>query len=108
MKDDRIKNNVLTRKTLILLDRLQLELDRVKIERITDHSLVRTIEFIKSENEKIRLLINENPRFDWVMIQKEIDRNFKIDSNLQGVYLKLRWGEGDNFVHIDGHIKTVI
>ena len=49
-------------------------------------------------------LINQNPRFDWVLIQNEIDRLFNIDKNLTGVILKLNWREGENWAFIKGKI----
>ena len=56
-----------------------------------DYLLCKTIEHLISELEKIRILINENPRFDYVAIQNEIDECFTKDKNATGVAIYLDW-----------------
>jgi hypothetical protein len=104
MEDYNVKDNGLTKKTIVLLERVLVELERLKIDKITDVTLRRNYENLISEVENIMTLINKNPRFDWVLIQKEIDRLFSIDSNLTGVILMLNWREGENWAHIKGKI----
>jgi hypothetical protein len=89
MEDYKIKDNILTKNSLILIDRLQSEIDRLKIERIKDDLLLRTLNFFQTEIEKIRTLINENPKFDWLLFKNEANRLITIDKNLTGIKIEL-------------------
>ncbi len=104
MEDLNAKDKNLTKSSLILIDRQQSEIERLKIERMRDYSLVRSLNYFQIENEKIRTLINENVRFDYVQIQNEIYRLYAQDKNLTGIILKLSWREGENFGFIKGKI----
>jgi hypothetical protein len=104
MKDYNLHNNALNNKAIVILERVLVELENLKIERITDVTLRRNYENLIAEVENVMTLINQNPRFDWVLIQNEIDRLFNIDKNLTGVILKLNWREGENWAFIKGKI----
>ena len=104
MEDYNVQDNALTNKAIVLLERVLVELENLKIDRITDVTLRRNYENLISEVENVMTLINQNPRFDWVLFQNEIDRLFNIDKNLTGVILKLNWREGENWAFIKGEI----
>ena len=89
MEDFRAKSNVLTRNTLILIDRLLSEFERLKIERITDHSLFRSLTYFQQEIEKLRKLVCENPKFDWILVADEANSLVRNDKNLTGVRIEL-------------------
>lgn len=105
MKDYKIQDNALNNKASTLLDRMLVEHKRLKIERFTDVPFCRNIDYLTSEVEKVKLLINENPRFQWVIIQKEMDRLFSTDKNINGIILKLSWKEGEKWGSINGKIE---
>ena len=104
MEDYNVQDNGLNKKVIVLLERILVELERLKIDQITDVTLCRNYENLIIEVKHIITLINENPRFDWVMLQEEIDRLYTLDKNLSGIILKLRWREGENFGFIKGKL----
>jgi hypothetical protein len=104
MEDYNLQDNGLTKKTIVLLERVLVELERLKIDKITDVTLRRNYENLIAEVGHIMTLINQNPRFDWILIQKEIDRLYSNDKNLSGINLKLHWKEGENWGRIKGKL----
>jgi hypothetical protein len=105
MEDYNVNNNALTNNAVALLNNMLVELKRLKIDRILDTPFCRTIDHLSNQVENVKLLITENPRFEWVLIQKEMDSLFQRDRNLDGVYIKLSWRPGGNFGFIKGQIK---
>jgi hypothetical protein len=108
MEDYNLQDNGLTKKTIVLLERVLVELERLKIDKITDVTLRRNYENLIAEVGHIMTLINQNPRFDWVLIQKEIDRLYSIHKNLNGIKLQLSWSEGENYITIDGKLGKAL
>ncbi|ARV16626.1 hypothetical protein [Polaribacter sp. SA4-12] len=107
MEDYNAKDNSLTKNSLTLLDRQQSDLERLKKDRITDHSLYRTLTHYQAENEKLRILINENPRFEWIQVQNETDRLFSNDKNMGSVNIRLTWNANGSLGYITGKlVKT--
>jgi hypothetical protein len=96
MEDYNVQDNAFTNKATTLLNRMLVIHQRMKIDRIKDVSFCRDIDFLSSQVENTKLLINEAPRFDWVSIQNKIDALYQTDRNISGVNLNLRWGEGEN------------
>tara|TARA_R110002126_G_scaffold290356_1_gene447137 strand:- start:17556 stop:17882 length:327 start_codon:yes stop_codon:yes gene_type:complete len=104
MEDYNAQDNGLNKKAIVLLERILVELERLKIDKITDVTLRRNYENLITEVNHIITLINKNPRFDWVILQEEIDRLYTLDKSLSGIHLKLRWREGKNFAFINGKL----
>lgn len=73
MKDYNAQNNKFINDGLVIIERTLTDIERVRIERITDNFLLRFLDFLKSELEKLKSIIISNPRFDWINIQEEID-----------------------------------
>lgn len=94
MTDYEIIGNSLEKKSLILLEGVLVELERLKIDRITELQLYRVFENLIVEIGKIETCIAENPRFDWVSLQNEIDDLYANDKNLNGVVIHMDWKEG--------------
>lgn len=96
MKDYNLQNNKFVKNGLVIIERIQTDLSRLKIDRIKDSLLLRHLHFYNSELEKVKLMIVKNPRFPFVLIQEEIDRLYTIDNSLTGMNIKLDWKEGEN------------
>ena len=105
MKDYNVQNNKFIKNGLVIVKRLFTDIERVRIERIRDVLLLRFLDFLKSELEKIKLIIVSNPRFDYVNIQEEIDRLYAKDPNITGIILHLDWKDGDNRAFYKHRIK---
>jgi hypothetical protein len=91
MEDYQIKDKSLTNNSIILLERTLVDFQRLKVERILDTTLCRTLDNFTSQINNVMLLIHENPRFDWVAIQNEIDECYTKDKNATGVAIYLDW-----------------
>jgi hypothetical protein len=96
MKDYNAQNNKFIKNGLVIIERVLIEIERLRIDRITDNLLLRFLDYFKTELEKLKLIIVYNPRFDWVNIQEEIDDLYTRDPNLTGIILYLDWKEGEN------------
>jgi hypothetical protein len=94
MTDYIIMDNSLKNKALILLEGVLVELERLKLDRIIELQLYRFFENLILEIGKIETCIAENPRFDWVSLQNEIDELYANDKNLNGVVIQMDWKEG--------------
>jgi hypothetical protein len=90
-KDNKLKNDF-----LIIAEELDCELNKLKIDRITDKELNRYLDFFISQISKLIRLYNINPRFCWVDIQKEIDRLYNEDKSINGIIIFIDWFEGKN------------
>lgn len=93
MEDFKSQDNALTNNAVTLLERNLTELERLKLERILDSNLCRTIDYLSSQIDNVKLLISMNPRFDWVAIQNEIDECYAKDKKATGVVIYLDWKE---------------
>tara|TARA_R110002074_G_scaffold195789_8_gene362335 strand:+ start:2545 stop:2892 length:348 start_codon:yes stop_codon:yes gene_type:complete len=87
MKDYNLQNSKSISNGLTIIDRLSTEIERLKIDRITDAPLLRYLDHFIIELSKIRTLYIKNPRFDWVQIQEEFDLSYAKDKNQTGFYL---------------------
>ena len=96
MKDFNSQNNGRTHVSLMLLERVQTDIERLRVERIADLNLRRFLERLQKELNDIKLVIVQNPRFKFDEIQQEIDRLYKIDNNLTGIIIYLDWKDGNN------------
>jgi hypothetical protein len=108
MEDYNVQDNALTNNVITLLERTLVNHQRLKIERITDITFCRSIDAMSSDVNNVMLLVKENPRFDWVVIQNEIDECFSKDKNATGVSIQLDWREvekgSENRILIKGKI----
>jgi hypothetical protein len=93
MEDYKVQDNALTNNAVTLLKRNLTETERIKFERILDTNLYRTLDHLIQQTKNAVLLIQENPRFDWVNIQNEIDECFSKDKNATGIVIYLDWKE---------------
>ncbi len=107
MEDFNANNNGQTHNALILLERLQTDTERLRIERITDLNLRRFLENQQKELDNLKTVIIQKPRFKYDVIQHEIDRLYKIDNNLTGIIIYLDWKDGDNRAFFKHRIKKV-
>lgn len=105
MEDYNTKDNGQTHKSLILLEKLQLENERLRVERITDLNLRRFLENQQKELDNLKTTIVQKPRFKYEEIQQEIDKLYKIDTNLTGIVIYLDWKDGNNRAFFKHRIK---
>jgi hypothetical protein len=96
MKDYNLDSNKFIQNGLVITERLFTDIERFKIDRITDIQLLRYMDSFKSDLENIKKTIISNPRYEWVIIQEEIDRLFDTDKNITGMNLCLDWKDGGN------------
>lgn len=96
MKDYNSQNNGQIHKALTLLERIQKDNERLRLERITDLNLKRYLECKQKELDDLKTVIVQNPRFKFDIIQQETDRLYKIDNNLTGIIIYLDWKDGNN------------
>ena len=94
MEDYSLESNKFIQNGLVITERLFTDIERFKIDRITDTELLRYMDSFKSDLEKIKKTIINNPRFKWVIIQEEIDRLYGLDKNLTGINLYIDWKDG--------------
>ena len=94
MEDYSLESNKFIQNGLVITERLFTDIERFKIDRITDTELLRYMDSFKSDLEKIKKTIINNPRFEWVIIQEEIDRLYGLDKNLTGMNLYIDWKDG--------------
>ena len=94
MEDYNFESNKFIQNGLVITERLFTDIERFKIDRITDTELLRYMDSFKSDLEKIKKTIINNPRFEWVIIQEEIDRLYGLDKNLTGMNLYIDWKDG--------------
>ena len=93
MENYNTQDTVLTNNAITLLERILVDLQRLKIERILDVTFCRTLDYLCSQLNNVKLLILQNPRFDWIAIQNEIDECYSKDKNATGVVIYLDWKE---------------
>ena len=96
MKDYNVQNNKFVQNGLVIIESLSTEIARFKVDRITDNFLLKFLDYTTSELKKIQSTIENNPRFEWTMIQEEIDRLYSLDKNLTGIDVRLEWKDGGN------------
>lgn len=96
MKDFNSQNNGRTHVSLMLLERVQTDIENLRVERIADLNLRRFLERLQKDLNDIKLVIVQNPRFKFDEIQQEIDSLYKVDNNLTGIIIYLDWKDGNN------------
>jgi hypothetical protein len=96
MKDYNGDSNKFIQNGLVITERLFSDFERLKIDRIKDVPLLRYIDSFKFDLENIEKTIINNPRYEWVKIQEEIDRSYDSDKNLTGMNLCIDWKDGGN------------
>jgi hypothetical protein len=106
MEDYTIENNKFIRNGLIILERVRPEMARLKMDRIRDTLLCKHLDYYDAELDKVSNAIKQNPRFEWVKIQEEIDGLYSIDPNLTGMILHLDWKDGGNRGFLKHRIKS--
>lgn len=105
MKDYNLQNNKFIKNGLVIAERILTEIERLKIDRITDVILLRFLAYFISEIEKLKVIISVNPRFEWELLQEEIDRLYSLDKNLTGINIQLNWKDGENRGFLIHNIK---
>ncbi|APG66322.1 hypothetical protein LPB136_13485 [Tenacibaculum todarodis] len=105
MKDYNAQNNKFIKNGLVIIERMLTEIERLKIDRITDVILLRFLTYFISEIEKLKIIISSNPRFEWFFLQEEIDRLYSMDKNLTGINIQLNWKDGENRAFLIYNIK---
>ena len=58
-----------------------------------DQNFVRILDYHLNKISIIENLISNNPRFDWMLIQNEMDRLFKVDPELTGYDIQFDFKE---------------
>ncbi|QXP72125.1 hypothetical protein H0I29_08695 [Polaribacter sp. R2A056_3_33] len=96
MKDYNALNNKFVQNGLVIIQSLSTEISRFKIDRITDKFLLKFLDYVLSELDKVKIAIENNPRFIWVQIQEEIDRLYALDKSITGITVQLDWKQGGN------------
>lgn len=96
MKDYNVQNNKFIKNGLVIIEKLHTELSRYRIDRLNDDLLLKFLDYLILELDKIKIAIENNPRFQWVLIQEEIDRLYSEDKNLTGINIQLNWKDGEN------------
>ena len=105
MKDYNVQNNKFINNGLTITEDLLTNIQRLKVDRITDVLLTGYLDYFTSQIEKFKTTIHKNPRFNWVEIQEEIDRLYKVDNNLTGIHLTIKWDEGNNLAYYNYNLK---
>lgn len=77
----------------IICNRVRTDLVRFCTLRPIDLDLLRSLESIEKDIERIQNQIFIDPRFDWIIIQEVISSMYKKDQNLSGVLIKFDWKE---------------
>lgn len=96
MQDYNAINTKFVQNGLVILKRLSTEITRFKTDRITDNLLLKFLDYTLSELDKVKIAIENNPRFIWVQIQEEIDRLYALDKSITGITVQLDWKQGGN------------
>ena len=96
MKDYNTQDKGHSHKALILLKRIQSDIEKLRVDRIIDIDLRRFLENKQGELDDLKTIIVNKPRFKYEEIQQEIDRLHKIDNNLNGIIIYLDWKDGNN------------
>jgi hypothetical protein len=94
MEDYNLNDSALNTNVMILLNRTLDELTRLKLDRITDFTLCRNYDYLIGGIESVKLLITDNPRFNWVTVQKDIDDLYASDPNLTCIDVRFIFKEG--------------
>ncbi len=95
MEDYKQQDEKLTHDFLIIGDKFHSELQRLKIDRITDEPLLKYLEYFEKLLKKMVVLYKVNPRFDWVFTQVAIDNLHSKDKNISGVFIDFYWKDGE-------------
>lgn len=85
---DKIKNDILYH-----LDEMEKEIYNSKTIFNRDQNILRTLDWFLNKKSIIKDLISKDPRFDWVVIQNEMDRLYKIDPYLTGFNIQFDFKE---------------
>lgn len=107
MENYNLQDNGHSHKGVILLDRMIKEIERLKVDRMTDLHLYRFLQNLIIELEDLKTLIVKRPRFKFEIIQQEIDRLYKIDNNLSGIRIYLDWKDGENRAFFKHKIQKI-
>jgi hypothetical protein len=96
MKDYNRDSNKFIQNGLVITERLFTDFERLKIDRIKDVQLLRYLDSFKFDLGNIKKTIINNPRYEWVKIQEEIDRLYDLDKSLTGINFCIDWEDGGN------------
>ncbi len=73
-----------TKDIIFHLEKLQTDFQRLQIEHNRNYFLVKHLNSLIDRISLIKNLVNKDPRFDWKIIQDEMDRLFGEDQSLTG------------------------
>ncbi|WP_299711008.1 hypothetical protein [uncultured Tenacibaculum sp.] len=93
MEDLNLQNEGFTNNLILIADNIQSEINKLKINRLSDSLLNKHLDFYAQEIDKIIDLATCNPRFKWQLIEQEIDSCFKSDKSVTGVNIVFDWKE---------------
>jgi hypothetical protein len=80
-----------TKSSIILIDRLMVDVFRLKIDRVTDEPLVKYLDYFESQLGKIEMTIRANPRYVWQELQDTFDYKYKNDKTITGASVNFNW-----------------
>jgi len=85
------ENKDLTNDIVDHLNRLQADLLRLKIQNNRNFILSKTVDVLIDKINNITFLVTEEPRFDLMVVYRELVRNVRLDSRLTGAQINLDW-----------------
>lgn len=78
------ENNEYSKGIIYHLEKLKADLFRIQILNNRNFVLSRSIDIMGNDINMIKTLVQTDPRFDWKIIQNEMDRALKKDTSLTG------------------------
>jgi len=85
---DQIKNDILYH-----LDEMEKEIYISKTIYTKNQNFLGTLDWFLNKRFIIKDLISKDPRFDWMVIQNEMDRLYKVDPYLTGYSIQFDFKE---------------
>lgn len=104
MKDYNVQNNKFIKNGLVIADGLLIEIERLRVDRISDNVLSKYLDYFKTEIEKLKITIAKNPKLDWINLEEEIARLYALDPTLTGLTVNYIWKEGNRLAYYNHFI----
>lgn len=93
---DRIYSKDFSNDIYYHLEQLECDLLRMQMDNNRNFILSRSIDVLVSKIKMIKNLIQNEPRFNWNLIQSEMDRLFSLDKSLTGYNILFDFSDTKN------------
>jgi hypothetical protein len=92
-EDSNSRDKKYTKHALILADKLQADIYRLKVTRINDDPLTMYLDSFITQLKKIEMTVKANPRYVWQELQDTFDYYYKENKSITGASVTFIWSD---------------